>query len=96
MSDTLDTLLTSPLDEPADNGFSARVMATVVELRLHQARREAVLSLVVVALLVAIGLASPVGAEITHVAELLVATPAFWLGGLMLALSGVVYGRVRA
>jgi len=96
MSDPLDTLLATPLVEPGDDGFSSRVMTGIADLRLAQARREAVLSLILVALVIAIAALSPAGPIITHVAEVVAATPAVWFAGLMLALSGVIYGQVRA
>lgn len=95
MSDALDALLSTPLEEPADNGFSARIMMGVADMRLRQARREAALSLVVVTLLVLIGALTPVGQALGQVAQVLAGTPAVWFGCFVLAVSSVVYTRVR-
>jgi hypothetical protein len=95
MSD-LDLLLSARLEEPADMGFSSRVMIGVAELRLAQARRQAGLSLVIVALVLAIGLTTPVGTEIARAAQVLIATPAVWIGILTVMLSTLVWREVAA
>jgi len=92
----LDLLLSTPLEETADMGFSSKVMIGVAELRLAQARRQAVLSLVVVALVLVIGLFTPVGAEIARAAQTVIATPAVWVGFLTLMLSTLVWREVAA
>ncbi|HEY1709793.1 MAG TPA: hypothetical protein VGG10_16105 [Rhizomicrobium sp.] len=96
-SDTdLDLLLSMPLEEMADFGFSARVAAEVGEIRLARARRETVLALVAVVLLSFVMAASPAGHAVSRVAEVVASTPAVWLGLLMTALSSAVYVRVRS
>jgi len=93
--DALDALLASPLREPADDGFSSHMMAEIADVRLQRARREAILSLLMLALVFAIAMLSPLGSVVTHAAEVIAATPAVWFALLMLALSGAVYGQVR-
>jgi hypothetical protein len=95
MRDDLDILLATPLEEPADNGFSFHVMDAVADIRMRRARLEAVLSLIVVALVALIGVMTPAGAALAQVAQVLVGTPAVWLSLFMLVLSGAVYARVR-
>jgi len=93
--DTLDTLLATPLEEPADIGFSAHVMANVADIRLREAKREAVLSLVAVGLLILVAALTPVGPAMGKVAEVLAGTPQVWLGAFVLLISSVIYTRVR-
>lgn len=96
INDGLDALLSTPLEEPADMGFSVQVMTRVADLRLREAKREAVLSLVAVALLLLVAVLTPAGPALTRVAEVVAGTPAVWLGFLMLGASALVYSRVRA
>jgi hypothetical protein len=91
----LDALLASPLEESADMGFSARVMTRVADIRLKQARREAILSLAAVALFILVALLTPAGPALTRIAEVIAGTPAVWLGAFMLGASAFVYNRVR-
>lgn len=91
----LDALLGASLEEPVDMGFSARVMTEVADLRLAQAKREAILSLVAVALLVLIAALTPLGPAFGKVAEVLAGTPQLWFGAFLLLVSGVVYTRIR-
>jgi hypothetical protein len=93
--DALDALLARPLAEPVDYGFSSHMMAEIADIRLMRARREAVLSLLLLALVFAIAMLSPLGPVVTHAAVVIAGTPAVWFAGLMLALSGAVYGQVR-
>ena len=51
MTDRLDTLLSHPLDEVADAGFSATVVAHVTARKIRRARIEAAMLLVGLALL---------------------------------------------
>jgi len=96
MSDALDTHLSMPLEEPADMGFSARVMNAIADQRLRQAKREAILSLIAVALALLVAALSPVGPALAQVAEILAGTPAVWLAAFMILGSGVLYSRIRA
>ena len=91
----LDALLATPLEQPVDMGFSAHVMTHVADLRLQQAKREAILSLVAVALLILVAALTPAGPALTRVAEVIAGTPAVWLGAFMLGVSAFVYSRVR-
>jgi hypothetical protein len=95
MSDDLDVLLAAPLEEPVDMGFSTNVLTRVADIRLQQAKREAVLSLVAVALLILVAALTPAGPALTRVAEVIAGTPAVWLGLFMLGASALVYSRVR-
>ena len=91
----LDTLLSTPLEEAVDMGFSAHVMTRVADIRLEQAKREAILSLAMVALLILVAALTPAGPALTRVAEVIAGTPAVWLGAFMLGVSTLVYSRVR-
>lgn len=95
MSNDLDALLSTRLEEPVDYGFTARVMTEVAAIRMRQARREAILSLVVVALVVLIGILTPAGAALAQVAQVLVGTSAVWLSVFTVMVTGAVYLRVR-
>jgi hypothetical protein len=95
MRDDLDLLLAAPLEEPVDLGFSTHVMTRVADIRLKQAKREAVLSLAAVALLILVAMLTPAGPALVRVAEVIAGTPAVWLGAFMLGASAFVYNRVR-
>jgi hypothetical protein len=95
MRDDLDLLLAATLEEPVDMGFSTRVMTRIADIRLKQAKREAVLSLAAVALLILVAMLTPAGPALTRVAEVIAGTPAVWLGAVMLGVSAFVYNRVR-
>jgi hypothetical protein len=95
MRDDLDLLLAAPLEEPVDLGFSSRVMTRIADIRLKQAKREAVLSLAAVALLILVAMLTPAGPALVRVAEVIAGTPAVWLGAFMLGASAFVYNRVR-
>jgi hypothetical protein len=95
MSDGLDALLFAPLEEPVDMGFSARIMAGVADMRLKQAKREAILSLLAVALLILVAVLTPAGPALARIAEVIAGTPAVWLGAFMLGASAFVYSRIR-
>jgi hypothetical protein len=91
----LDLMLSVPLEDTPDFGFSARIVARVTEMRLAAARRETVLALGAVILLFLVMALSPAGHAVSQVAEVVATTPAVWLGLLMTALSGAVYVRIR-
>ncbi len=93
--DGLDALLAAPLEESIDMGFSAHIMNHIADIRLAQAKREAILSLVAVALLILVAALTPAGPALTRVAEVVAGTPAVWLGAFMLGASAFVYSRVR-
>ncbi|HEX2590914.1 MAG TPA: hypothetical protein VHL34_05440 [Rhizomicrobium sp.] len=95
MSD-LDLLLSAPLEDAVDMGFSAHVMMKVADMRLRQAKIEAALSLAGVVLLFMIAALTPIGPALGKVGVVLAGTPAIWLGAILLVLSSVVYVRVRA
>lgn len=91
----LDALLATPLEESVDMGFSAHVTRQIADMRLAQAKREAILSLIAVALLILVAALTPAGPALTQVAEVIARTPAVWLGAFMLGASAFVYSRVR-
>jgi hypothetical protein len=92
MSDDLDKLLATPLPEPADNGFSDRVLVRLLDEELRRRRRETVLLTLGVA---AISCAMPftsVGQAINHWAIDLggiVAVPLALAGLAVLAANGL-------
>jgi hypothetical protein len=95
MSNDLDVLLAAPLEELSDMGFSAHIMTRVADIRLKQAKREAILSLIAVALLILVAMLTPAGPALARVAEVIAGTPAVWLGAFMLGAAAFVYNRVR-
>lgn len=91
MSDPLDTLLSRPLDEVADAGFSASVVARVTALRIRRARIEAAVLLCALAALLAVLPFTSLGRALEKMGTALAnsSTMALMLGALVISFVAV-------
>ena len=84
-------MLLSSLPEPADDGFSARVMTRVIAARARRARIRAVVLLVVMAVLFALLILTATGETIIAATPRIIAVPQLMLAAAALVLGGTFW-----